>query len=69
MFIAVMWWLAQVVGMGLIAYLILWAIDFSGLPAPFRAVARVGVGLVAVIFLICMVLRLFVILGHPLVGP
>ena len=66
MIVAVLWWLAQVAGIGLIAYLVLWAVDYSGVPAPFSKALRLGVTILAVVVLIVMVLRLFVILGHPL---
>jgi hypothetical protein len=67
MFIAVLWWLGQVVGIGLIAYLLWWLVEY--IPAePFKTVGRVAVGILAVILLIYMVLRLFEILGHPIAG-
>jgi hypothetical protein len=68
MFIAVLWWLAQVGGVGLIAYVLLWLIDRLGVPEPFNKVAKAGIAIGAAVFLIWMVLQLFMLLGHPLGG-
>lgn len=48
---------------GLVFYLIWWFIGFVGLPEPFNKVARVVVGLAALIFLINLLLGL---VGTPL---
>ena len=50
---AVVW----LVGIGLIAWLLWWLIDFAGIPVPFSKVAKVIVALVAVILLIRIVIR------------
>ena len=49
---------------GLIFWLIWWFIDYIGLPEPFSKVARVIVGLAALIFLIDLLMGLN---GHPLI--
>jgi hypothetical protein len=43
---------------GLILWLFLWFIDYVGLPEPFAKVAKVIVGLVALIFLVNILLSL-----------
>jgi len=77
MFIAILWWLAQVGGVGLIAYVLLWLIDRLGVPEPFNKVvhftlrvkvAKAGIAIGAAVFLIWVVLQLFMLLGHPLGG-
>ncbi len=55
--------LVMLVIAGLIFYLIWWFLGVVGLPAPFDKVARVIVGLVALIFLIDLLMRVG---GHPL---
>lgn len=47
---------------GLIFWLLFWFIGFVGLPEPFAKVAKVVIGLVAVVFLINILLGLS---GHP----
>jgi hypothetical protein len=49
---------------GLIFWLVWWFLGYIGLPEPFNKVARVLVGLVALIFLINFLLGFT---GHPLV--
>lgn len=49
---------------GLIFWLIWWFIDYIGLPEPFSKVARVIVGLAALVFLIDLLMGLN---GHPLI--
>ena len=49
---------------GLVFYLVWWFLGYVGLPAPFDKVARVIVGLAALIFLISLLLGLT---GHPLI--
>lgn len=53
-----------VIAIGLCAWLLWWLIDFSGLPDPFRKVARVVVAVAAVLLLINVILGLA---GHPIV--
>ncbi len=48
---------------GLIFYLIWWFLSYIGLPAPFDKVARVVVGLAALIFLLDLLLGMS---GHPI---
>lgn len=48
---------------GLIFWLIWWFIGYIGLPEPFNKVARVLVGLAALVFLIDLLLGLG---GHPI---
>ncbi len=48
---------------GLIFYLIWWFLGYIGLPAPFDKVARVIVGLAALIFLLDLLLGMS---GHPI---
>ncbi len=55
--------LISVIIAGLIFYLVWWFIGYIGLPAPFDKVARVIVGLVALIYLIDLLSGLN---GHPL---
>jgi hypothetical protein len=55
--------LITIVIAGLIFYLIWWFIGYIGLPEPFNKVARVLVGLVALVFLINLLAGL---LGAPL---
>ena len=50
--------LIWIVGLGLICWLLIWFIDWCGLPAPFNKVAKVLVGLAAVIFLIRIIIRI-----------
>lgn len=57
--------LVQIVIVGLICWLIWWFIGYVGLPEPFNKVARVLVGLVALIFLIDVLLSVG---GHPLIS-
>ena len=49
--------LVQVVVVGLICWLLWWFIGWAGVPEPFNKVARVVIGLVAVLFLINILLR------------
>lgn len=49
---------------GLIFWLIWWFIDYVGIPEPFNKVARVIVGLAALVFLIDLLMGLN---GHPLI--
>jgi hypothetical protein len=49
---------------GLIFWLIWWFIGYVGLPEPFNKVARVLIGLVALVFLINLLMG---INGHPLI--
>lgn len=55
--------LVTLVVVGLICWLVWWFIGYVGLPEPFNKVARVLVGLVALVFLINLLLGLT---GHPL---
>lgn len=55
--------LVQLVVVGLILWLLLWFIGWVGLPEPFAKVAKVIIGLVALIFLINVLLSIG---GHPL---
>jgi hypothetical protein len=48
---------------GLIFYLLWWFLGYIGLPAPFDKVARVIIGLCALVFLIDLLLGLS---GHPI---
>ena len=48
---------------GLIFYLIWWFLGYIGLPAPFDKVARVVVGLAALIFLLDLLMGMS---GHPI---
>jgi hypothetical protein len=43
---------------GLIFWLVLWFVDYAGVPQPFNKVIKVVVGLVALIYLINMLLSL-----------
>lgn len=61
-FIAFIW----LVVIGLMCYLLWWFVGFIGLPEPFAKVARVLVGLVAVIFLFYFLLAILPPLGHGL---
>lgn len=56
--------LIALVVVGLVCYLLWWFIGFIGLPEPFDKVARVVVGLIAVVFLINL---LFGLMGHPFI--
>ena len=49
---------------GLIFWLIWWFLDYIGLPDPFNKVARVIIGLAALVFLIDLLMGLN---GHPLI--
>lgn len=57
--------LVMLVIAGLIFWLLFWFIGFVGLPEPFAKVAKVVIGLVAVVFLINILLGLS---GHPLIA-
>jgi len=48
---------------GLVLWLVWWLIGFAGIPEPFNKVARVVVGLVAVLILISILLGF---IGHPI---
>ena len=50
--------LISLVIVGLIVWVLLWAIDYVGLPQPFNKVARVIIVLFAVIYLITILLPL-----------
>jgi hypothetical protein len=50
--------LIQLVVAGLIFWLVLWFIDWVGLPEPFAKVAKVIIGIVVLIFLINVLLGL-----------
>lgn len=54
----------QLVIVGLIFWLVLWFLGWVGLPDPFMRVAKVVIGLVAIVWLINVLLSLG---GHPLV--
>lgn len=56
--------LIYLVIVALIVYLVVWFIDYCGLPEPFNKVVRIVVMLIAVIFLINFLLSLA---GHPLI--
>ena len=49
---------------GLIFWLLIWFIDYVGLPDPFNKVAKVIIGLAAIVFLIDLLMGLN---GHPLI--
>lgn len=49
---------------GLIFWLVLWFVDYVGVPEPFNKVIKVIIGLAALIFLIDLLLGLS---GHPLI--
>lgn len=54
--------LVYVIVVGLVFYLLWWFLGYVGLPDPFNKVARVIIGLFAIIFLLYVVLGL---LGPP----
>ncbi len=49
---------------GLIFWLIWWFLDYVGIPEPFNKVARVIIGLAALVFLIDLLMGMN---GHPLI--
>ena len=55
---AVIW----IVGVGLIAWLLWWLVDYAGLPAPLAKIAKVLIALFLVIFLIRLIIK---ITGYP----
>jgi len=52
-----------IVVIGLVLWLVWWFIGYAGIPEPFNKVARVLVGLVAVLVLISLLLGF---IGHPI---
>lgn len=48
---------------GLVLWLLFWFIGYAGIPEPFNKVARVLIGLVAVLILISLLLGF---IGHPI---
>lgn len=56
--------LITLIVVGLVFWLIWWFLDYIGLPEPFNKVAKVILGLVALVFLINVLLSM---IGHPLV--
>jgi hypothetical protein len=56
--------LITLVIVGLIFWLLWWFIGYVGLPEPFNKVAKVIIGLIALIFLINLLLGFS---GHPLI--
>jgi uncharacterized protein YacL len=59
-----LWAIVGIIVAGLIYFLLNYAIDASGIPEPFRRVAKVVLILIAVLFLINALLSL---MGHPLI--
>lgn len=55
--------LVTIVIVGLIFWLVWWFLGYVGLPEPFNKVARVLIGLCALVFLINILLSMT---GHPL---
>lgn len=49
--------LIWLVGIGLIAWLLWWLVDYIGLPEPFSKVARVIIALVVVVMLIRLIMQ------------
>lgn len=55
-FVALILWLCA---MGLICWLLWWLIGYIGIPEPFNKVARVIIAVLAVVFLIKIIVRVF----------
>lgn len=55
--------LVTLVIVGLIFWLVLWFVDYIALPEPFNKVAKVIIGIAALVFLVNLLLGLT---GHPL---
>lgn len=55
--------LLYIIVIGIVFYLLFWLIGYVGLPEPFNKVARVILGVAAVIILINVLLSM---VGHPL---
>ena len=58
-------WVIYLVIIGLVFWAVLWFINYVGIPEPFNKVAKVIVGLVALLVVVNLLMS---IAGHPLIG-
>lgn len=62
---SLVWAVIWIIAIGLICWLLLYAIDYAGIPQPFNKIARVIVVLIGIIFLINAILTL---VGRPFIN-